>query len=211
MLHLPYLATTVLLHLQKASGKLPQASMIAIIAASCVSRVLYDILSRGTLRHLPGQTGWYISISIIALLYARKVECLASFANDDIGILLDALKEMSTLWHSSKMFHAGFEQILADDKGQGDASNVDESNTRLGPGVNVVHSSPLINDISLLDDENWKDRLPFVTTKTSPLISILLENTVRVPFTDMEPSQMNFVFDFLDDLDPDLFQMDLCL
>lgn len=207
MLHLPYLATTVLLNLQKTSEKLPRASMVAMIAASCVSRILQDILGHGTLRYLPGQTGWYISVSIIALLYARNIECLAVHANDDIAVLFAALKEMSTLWHSSKMFHAGFERIIGGEKVQNEPQNL-RNTGRNTLGVDVPQAPPVINDISVPDDESWKDSFPYVTTRTSPLISVLLENAVGVPFTGMEPSQMNFMFEFLDDLDPEYFQLD---
>ncbi|KIW75197.1 hypothetical protein Z517_11970 [Fonsecaea pedrosoi CBS 271.37] len=211
MLHLPYLATTILLHLQKTTDKLPRASMTAIIAASCVSRTLQDILARGTLRYLPGQTGWYISISIIALLYARSIEALTTHADAEISILLAALKQMALLWHSSKMFFTGFQRILETDRthiqpsfGLGNAVGHPEV-------VDQTQASPTLNDITATADSSWRQRFPYVTMNTSPLTAALLEDTVNIPFMGMESSQVNYLFDFLDDLDPDILQMDLSL
>lgn len=211
MLHLPYLATTILLHLQKTPEKLPRASMTAIIAASCVSRILQDILGRGTLRYMPGQAGWYISISIIALLYARNIEALTIHADADIAILLAALKQMALLWHSSKMFYTGLERILAGDKIG--IQPPGQSGFAGRPPVmdDEAHTSPVLQDITATDDVSWRERLPYATARTSPLIGALLGSTTRFPFTDLEASQFNYFIDFLDDLNHDMFQVELSL
>lgn len=205
MLHLPYLGTTILLHLQKATEKLPRASMTAIIAASCVSRAIQDILARGSLRYIPGQTGWYISIAIIALLYARNIEALTTHAEAEISILLAALKQMALLWHSSAMFFNGFQKILETDKVHGSLSNPVGQSELAGQ----AQTSPTLNEITASDNDSWRQRFPYVTINTSPLIAVLLEGTVDIPFLGMEPSQANFLYDFLDDLDPSILQMDL--
>jgi hypothetical protein len=212
MLHLPYLATTILLHLQKTTEKLPRASISAIVAASCVARALQDILVRGTLRFLSGQSGWYISISIIALLYARKIEVLSTHANADIAILLAALKEMAVLWHSSKMFYSGFERIIEADSLDFERATL--ANDAKYPLTNdQTHTSPNLIDIPVINDPSWRERFPYVTMKTTPLIAALLVETIRIPFTitEIESSQVNYLFDLFDDLNPDLFQMDLSL
>ncbi|OAL32744.1 hypothetical protein AYO22_00218 [Fonsecaea multimorphosa] len=211
MLHLPYLATTILLHLQKTKDKLPRASMTAIIAASCVSRTLQDILARGTLRYLPGQTGWYISISIIALLYARNIEALTTHADAEISILLAALKQMALLWHSSKMFFTGFQRMLETDRIHIQPFRLSSNAVRQPEVVEQTQASPTLNDITATDDTSWRQRFPYVTMNTSPLIAALLEDTVNIPFMGMESLQANYLFDFLDDLDPDILQVDLNL
>lgn len=212
MLHLLYLATTILLHLQKTTEKLPRASISAIVAASCVARAMQDFLARGTLRFLSGQSGWYIAISIIALLYARKIEVLSTHANADIAILLTALKEMAVLWHSSKMFYSGFESII-------EADSLDLEPATLANDVKYpltndqAHTSPSLIDSSVTSDTSWRERIPYVTMKTTPLIAALLAETVRIPFPmpGRESSQVNYLFDLFDDLNPDMFQMDLSL
>ncbi|KAL2013170.1 hypothetical protein VTN00DRAFT_695 [Thermoascus crustaceus] len=96
-LHLPYLTSITLLHLSKSTQPLPKACTAGILAASCVARIFEDFLTRGSLRFLQGMA----------------VEYLSAAADQQIGILRLALKEMAKTWHSSKMFDAGFERLLS--------------------------------------------------------------------------------------------------
>ncbi|KAJ9606673.1 hypothetical protein H2200_008681 [Cladophialophora chaetospira] len=216
LLHLPYLATTILLHLQKGTEKLPRASATAIVAASCVARIFADFLGRSTLRFVPGQAGWYISIAILALLNARQAVTLTVPADADIATLRTALKQMATRWHSSKMFYIGFEKILDAKPGVIDGQNSAPISDLAGQPSNAMGTkqaqvAPTLDVLPGPDTVNWTDCFPYATTETSPLIAAMLANTLEMPFTGWDSSQFTHLFDFLDGLDPELLEIDLNL
>lgn len=198
-LHLTYLSTITLMHLNKTSQPLPQASTAAVVAASCTSRIFYDYLLRGSLRFLAGQAGWYITTAILPLVHARKVETLRQAADRDIRILRAAIKEMARLWPSARIFEKNTDKLLNINP----ADRV-EANQHLG-GI----SSPL--DDNNLEAEvgiDWRAYFPYISPGTSPLIEILLGNSPTMPLPETE-----FTFDFsgpLNDflINPDTFNMD---
>ncbi|CAI4215883.1 unnamed protein product [Parascedosporium putredinis] len=116
-LNLVYLATITLLNLRKnrAGRILPKAGRPAVVAASCIARIFEDYMARGSVRFLAGQAGWYIAVAILALLHARGDPHLQPFADRDIRTLRTALRQMASLWHSSKMFDLGFDKLVAVD------------------------------------------------------------------------------------------------
>ncbi len=208
VLHLPYLGTLALLYLRKSTQRLPRASAIAIVAASCVARIMEDLLARGSIRFMTGQMGWYITISILALLHARQIEALTVHADAHIAPLIAALKQMALIWHSAKMFCIGFEKILAS-KGSvnqsTDLNTVMMDQTSRDPQQNLHATSPTIDEITATDDISWTDCFPYVTMNTSPLIAALMANTLSMPFPELDASQFSHLFDLLDDLNPDTF------
>lgn len=199
-MHLTYLSTITLMHLNKTAQPLPQASTTAVVAASCTSRIFYDYLLRGSLRFLAGQAGWYIIIAILALAHARKVDSLTHAADHDIAILRAAISEMAQLWPSSKMFKRGIDKLLtASSAPSGDQADGLES------------PPPLIPDntgFTPADDVGWREYFPFVSAETSPLIGILLVNSPAM--ADPDP---DFAYNFSAQLDgfimdPDTFDVD---
>jgi hypothetical protein len=221
LLHLPYLATIILLHLQKGTQKLPKASATAIVAASCVARVFEDFLARGTLRFVPGQAGWYISISILALLYARQVEDLQRHADADIATLRAALEQMATRWHSSKMFSIGFQKISESSSGPGMGQSRSATGAqdamhatigRLENPQSQLQVSPTLDDLTATEAAaKWTDCFPYITEHSSPLIAVLLTHTLQMPLPIGDIAQFTYLFDFLDGLDPELLNVDLNL
>lgn len=166
-LHLPYLTTLTLLYMAPSSQPLPRAYTTAILSASLVGRIFEDYLARGSVSFLPGMAGWYISIAILALLHARQVDCLKASANEQIEILLLALREMAKIWHSSKLFLVAFEKLL-----KGPNSIKDGRSPQIGR-VDTTASSTL-NELTTDDGLNYLDFFPGTTIETSKLFRILL-------------------------------------
>ncbi|CAK7223824.1 hypothetical protein SEUCBS140593_005362 [Sporothrix eucalyptigena] len=114
-LHLTYLSAITLLHLSKDALPLPKASVGAIVAASCTTRIFHDYLVRGSVSFLAGQCGWYIAIAILALLHARRLEGLRAYAEADIQILRAAMSAMAETWHSARVWGKNFAKLLDTD------------------------------------------------------------------------------------------------
>lgn len=205
LLHLPYLATITLLYLRKSTKKLPGASATAIMAASCIARIFEDLLGRGNLRFLPGQAGWYITVSLLALLHARQIEALAEHADAHIATLRTALKQMAAMWHSAKMFYAGFDSIPA--IGGGPATQNHQATASVS-SRKAETQVPLTMD-DLTDDVSWTDCFPYATMQTTPLVSALLTNTFSLAFSEVESFQFTYFSNFLEDLDPESLQFNL--
>jgi hypothetical protein len=182
LLHLPYLTTISLLYLRKSSQPLPKASIAAIVAASCVARIFEGYLARGSLRFLPGQSGWYITIAILALLHGRCVEAMTPAADGHIRTLRTALKQMALLWHSARMFDLGFDKLLGSDL------NTTTELARAHPIQNGSHpvESPSLDELCADDGINWKDFFPCVTASTSPLIRVILEDQMAMPLEELD-------------------------
>ena len=211
LLHLPYLAIITLLYLRRSTTKMPIASATAIVAASCIARIFEDLLGRGTLRFMPGQAGWYIVVSLLALLHARRIPVLTIHADSHIAVLRTALKQMANMWHSAKMFYAGLEKIPGFDAGQITQNAQSAAMATNRKNLNLPHEEPqsslTLEDVS--DDVSWADCFPYVTMRTSPLVSILLANTFSLAFSEMDSSRFTYLFDYLEDLDTDALQMNL--
>ncbi|KAL2827254.1 hypothetical protein BJY01DRAFT_255777 [Aspergillus pseudoustus] len=172
-MHLTYLSCITLLHLNQDAQPLPRASIAAIVAASCTARLFQDYLLRGSVSFLAGQAGWYITIAILALLHARRLDGMTAAADADIAILRAALAAMSQTWHSAQMFEHGINKLM-------DPANP-EMKQRVQPmvpdgpgGRSTAGSSPGMDELSAMEGVNWKDYFPYITSDTSEVVATLL-------------------------------------
>lgn len=188
-MHLTYLSTITLLHLSNDAQPLPQASVAAVVAASCTARIFHDYLVRGSICFLAGQAGWYATIAILALLHARSLEGLAVDAKADIQTLRAALSAMAKTWRSAQMFERGIEKLMlnAGPQNGGGADGMPARTSVAGPGL-----SPSMDELSAIAGINWRDYFPYVTGETSPLIGTLFaQDDQAMPFPEL-----GWTFDF---------------
>jgi len=186
-LHLPYLTTVALLHMNPASQQtpqaLPQVYQAAISSASCIARILKDLLARGEIRILGAIASWYTSVAIIALLPTLRSERLADHGRKEIRTLKATLVHMSHLWPTAAIFLRGFERLRAFEQLEGEAlrTSADDNDGHGGQQRTRpahYHSGPSTSD-PLPDEDwihgiDWHSYFPFVTEKTSGLLSELL-------------------------------------
>lgn len=178
-MHLTYLSTITLLHLDKDAQPLPRASVAAIVAASCTARIFHDYLIRGSISFLAGQAGWYLVIAILALLHARRLDGLRVHAEGDIHILRTALGVMAKTWHSAQMFERGIEKLMSSEP-----HSAEETHPPLLAATQSF--SPSLDHASPIDGINCKDYFPFATGETSPLIStVFAQDAEAWSFPDM--------------------------
>ncbi|KAG2416996.1 hypothetical protein HFD88_008213 [Aspergillus terreus] len=159
-LHLPYLAVVIVLHLSQTPQPLPRAYPAAILAASCIARILKDCLMRGRVRYLMGISCWYCGMAMLALLHARQIKHLARYADEDIQVVLLALNELKLMWPTANIFLQGFERL------------------NKNPSSDVGQEEDLfdLEDISTLHGIDWANYFPFASPQTSGLANILLGN-----------------------------------
>jgi len=192
-MHLTYLCTITILHLSNDSQPLPKASVAGIVAASCTARIFHDFLVRGSISFLAGQAGWYISVAILALLYARKLDGLTADADADIATLRAALGAMSKDWRVAGMFGAGIEKLMRMENQRN--SGVPQDPVPVIPDTTIPLQ--LADEMSATAGINWQDYFPYVTDETSPLINTLFAQygqTVSFPelyWTLDVPTQVN--------------------
>ena len=208
LLHLPYLNTITLLYLSKSTQHLPRASIAAIVSATCVARVFENFLARGSIRFVPGESPWYIAIAILALLHARRVHILRDAADAHIKTLRTALQHVALLWHSAKTFESGFERLLGPD-----FSIVNDGrNEVIAVDASQPDTATTFDELSANDGIDWQDYFPNVTTRTSPLIKILLDNSHAWPSIELDwptyvTSQLQELNNLFDDNHYDPFNM----
>ena len=176
-LHLPYLTTITVLHLNRSSQQspqsLPEAYTTAVLSASCVACVIKDLFARGDVRFLGAIACWYVGVAIIALSQTQRIERLAESGAEDIRALKVALYELASLWPSAAVFVRGFERMKVFDNLGGAGSGHDRRHM-------TVRESPLQETSSTLSDVNWmhgidwQSYFPNVTTQMSGLAAILL-------------------------------------
>lgn len=181
-LHLPYLSTITLLYLGRASQPLPKAYTAAVLASCCVARIFEDYLSRGSIRFLQGMAGWSVTIAILALLHARKVERLTKCADAHIQILRIALKEIAKLWHSAEMFDRGFERLLGSNAFLSGDGKQEQSN----PTLEHPNSLAGLTDLATGGGVDYMAFFPYVTAQTSPLTEMLLNGNQAMGFSELE-------------------------
>ncbi|KAJ5604097.1 hypothetical protein N7537_007053 [Penicillium hordei] len=178
-LHLPYLAVIIIIHLQRSSPSqpLPQAYPPAILAASCMARIMRDILARGGTRFLMAITGWYCGTAFIALLQALRIEGLAKSANEDLDILTLAVDQLRIMWPTAAVFHSGFGRL----RPSATAPDFDSQRTPgpdLGMGDGTVY-------MEMADGIDWTAYFPFATTETSGIAGrLLVPHTEELFFDD---------------------------
>ncbi len=176
-LHLPYLTTITILHMNRPSQHpqqpLPEVYTTAISSASCVARIFRDFLARGHLRFLGAIATWYCGVAIVALLHTQRIERLAKRGAEDIRILRATLNELATLWPTAAIFVRGFQRLNAFEN----LGVVLQTDNRASQEQDVSgqQTSPALSDLNWMHGIDWKSYFPFMTTQTSALASILLE------------------------------------
>lgn len=172
-LHLPYLAVIIIIHLKRSSSTqpLPQAYPPAILAATCMARVMKDILSRGGTRFLMAITIWYCGTAFIALLQALRIEDLSKGANEDLGVLTLAVDQLRRMWPTAGVFYSGVCRL----RPNAVAFDID-SQRAPGPELGVGDGAGYM---AMTDGIDWTTYFPFATPQTSVIASRLL-----VPHTE---------------------------
>lgn len=220
-LHLPYLTTIIVLHLRRSAHDLPQAPPPAILAASCMARIMRDILSRGDARFLMAINCWYVSTAFTALLQAARIPALAKDANDGLDVLTTAVVQLERMWGSARVIRQGFERLRpaaaggdygrlglsglgsgAGAIGAGSLGNMGSGNpSGFGDGVDGVHESREAGDF------DWTVLFPFASTATSGIAKALLQGAepgmaTRFPSPEGLLFQDAFMVDYLGLLEP---------
>lgn len=140
------------------------------MAASCIARIFKDYLARGGIRFLMPVSGWICGIATLALLRASRHEQLTRHAEEDIKILVIALKELRVSYPVADMFLQGFERLRAENATTGDDD--DFYTDRSDPNATTGNGA------------EWTRYFPYVTAQTSGLASALLARHVDSPFLD---------------------------
>ncbi|KFY56670.1 hypothetical protein V497_06087 [Pseudogymnoascus sp. VKM F-4516 (FW-969)] len=209
-LHLPYLTVITILHLKRSAHSLPQALPPAILAASCVARILRDILSRGSTRFLMAITCWYSGTAFIALLQACHVDHLSKDANKDLDTLMQTVKQLQTMWASANVLVDGFDRLRnqrncnTDVVTSGYKSRIPTNDHPISPNNNMESSNtPRILSAQVdrpgmgMPDEidfDWMEFFPFVTNLTSGIAEKLLSEQANGSATRGFPSPNNELF-----------------
>ncbi|VUC31711.1 unnamed protein product [Clonostachys rosea] len=186
-LHLPYLTTIIVMHLQRGTPDLPQALPPAILAASCIARVLRDILSRGNARFLMAITCWYCGTAFIALLQASRIRQFSQEAEEGLDILNQAVGQLQHMWASANVIRQGFERLRALPRTMmhPGRSRVSEHNGQNTSGRGASNTSI---------DFDWSRLFPFVTRSTSRIADCLLADNEFGTTTTALPSPENAAF-----------------
>lgn len=214
-LHLPYLTTIIILNMKRSSHALPEALPPAILAASCIARILRDILSRGNVRYLMAITCWYSGMAFAALLQGAQIPELAAEANEALDVIAQAVSQLQTMWASANIIRQGFDRL------RGSAAVAPSASIRyrevqlpvpLGgingvpvDGVGITRpgdfpvvttttpgAAPGIADTQDLDFD-WVDFFPFVTPATNKIAEVLLNGKGHGPATRL-PSPEDLLF-----------------
>jgi hypothetical protein len=180
-LHLPYLAIIVLMHLTRSPQSMPQALPPATLAASCIARILKDVLIRREARSLMPITCWYVGMGFIALLQASRREHLKEGASADLEILFLAIKQLKDMWATAAVFEQTFERLRANNNRSLNLNREEFPNRHLGNdrSARALHSEEEV----LQSGVEWMDYFPFVTAQTSLVAEKLLaQQNVDVVF-----------------------------
>jgi len=210
LLHMPYLTIIIVLYLKRTSSQsLPQALPPATLAATCLARILKDVLVRSGTRYLMGITCWYCGMAFIALLQASQTEHLKLGAEADLDILALAVKQLKSMWATANVFEQGFERLRGKSR--------PPSTTAAGPGLEdltgdqVDDSQLSTKEVDMHDGIDWMDYFPFVTAQTSIVANqILAQQNANLfsfdNFGDTSLSHFQDLFEGLDSwADPKLF------
>ncbi|KAH8897969.1 hypothetical protein GQ53DRAFT_885014 [Thozetella sp. PMI_491] len=194
-LFLPYLTTIIILYLRRSSHHLPQALPPAVLAASCIVRILKDILSRGDARFLMAITCWYSGTAFIALLEACRVDTLAKDANEGLDVLTRAVEQLQKMWGSANVIRQGFTRLRQSSSFAtsvpAKAGVLEADLSAHGPDVRAAQTDPQ-SDSSVEFD--WTLLFPFVTPATGGIAEALLPGTEPGRATRF-PTPENFMFD----------------
>ncbi|KAL0780338.1 hypothetical protein CaCOL14_001673 [Colletotrichum acutatum] len=199
-LHLPYLTTIIVLHLKRSANTLPEALPPAILAASCIARILRDILSRGNTRFLMAITCWYTGTAFIPLLQACQIPHLAKDANDCLDILVRAADQLQIMWGSANVIRQGFSRLRGTNSGairvtRPEAENIEPIHDQTGV---AMPDPPNVEAVTLdrggFDDFDWTALFPFATQHTGGIADSLLTGRAHGTATRGFPSPDNALF-----------------
>ncbi|KAH8682073.1 hypothetical protein BX600DRAFT_447708 [Xylariales sp. PMI_506] len=178
-LFLPYFTTIIILHLKRSAHALPQALPPAILAASCIARILRDILSRGDARFLMPITCWYSGTAFISLLQASRIENLSKDANEAMDILTNAVEQLQQMWASANIIRQGIDRLRSSE-----GPTIPGSHIGPGSGAVLPPDSARSDPASLaarveggpdgMEESDWVALFPFVTPSTSRIAEFLL-------------------------------------
>jgi hypothetical protein len=198
-LYLPYLTTIVILHLKRSAQSLPQALPPAILAASCIARILRDILSRGDTRFLMAITCWYSGTAFIALLQASRIEGLCKEANADLDVLTNAAKQLQRMWGSANILCQGFDRLRSQSgpaSGDKPCQSLNEvsrpANSNVGDDASTVDGTD--RDLENSDEFDWTALFPTVTKATNGIAAALLPGREPGASRTRFPSPENTLF-----------------
>ena len=180
-MYLPYLVTVIVLNLRTATTDLPQALPPAILAASCVARILRDILVRGNARFLMPITCWYTGMAFIPLLQATRMTDIAQAAENDLAVLMNTCRELEKMWGSAAIISAGFERTRREFLAATSKSFLVESSP---------HRRPLPLNANG-ENFDWTSLFPFVSRDTNTIVSCLLSDRANGTITRGLPSPSN--------------------
>lgn len=201
-LHLPYLTAVIILHLRRSSSDLPQALPPAILAASCTSKILRNILARGNARFLMAITCWYSGMAFIALLQGSRIPQFAKEAEEGIAVLISAVEQLQKMWPTANVIRQGFDRMRKENPANGrqpGPSNGYELRTLNGEETQGAEQG---------DPPAWKALLPFVNPSTDKMAECMLRNQQAGSVTHGMPSPTNTLFydnvmqEYQDFLDP---------
>lgn len=221
-LYLPYLTTVIILHLKRVENPLPQALPPAILAASCIARILRDILARGNFRFLMAITCWYTGTAFIPLLQASQFPHMAKEANECLDILERMAEQLKTMWASANVIRMGFQRLRHTTGHTLDRNNnptlpnvptgerieqpMEPARSHSLPGETINISN---NAEKRVDDMDWTALFPFVTRQTSGIADSLLSGREQGTITRAFPSPEHALFhEALMTQFDDLFTMD---
>lgn len=180
-LHLPYLTTIIILHLKRSAHDLPQALPPAILAASCIARILRDILSRGDVRFLMAITCWYSGTAFVPLLQASRVDRFAQEAEEGLDVLTQTVAQLQTMWGTARIISQAFARLRKSVDAASKGARAD----------GVTQSVPLEMPA---DDLDWAALFPFVTHSTSRIAEGLLGDKEEGTATGGFPFQEDALF-----------------
>ncbi|KAF4555238.1 MFS-type transporter-like protein 51 [Elsinoe fawcettii] len=192
-LHLPYLTAIIILHLRREAQDLPQALPPAMLAASCIARILHDILLRGNARYLMPITCWYTGVAFIPLLQATRVPNLAKEAEYGISILFSAVEQLQKMWASANVIRLGFERMRKGTNSTQPGASSSQQDSTLGLRWRCQlqgPSSPLDSD----GQYDWTALFPFATKQTGTIAAELLGDNELGTVTRglASPANLNF-------------------
>ncbi|QIW98689.1 hypothetical protein AMS68_004207 [Peltaster fructicola] len=164
LLHLPYLNAITLIYLYTSNDQLPQASVAAVLAAGCTTRILKDLLYSERAIMLPEETGWYAATAALALAHVRALDILAAHVTEDIATLQTFLGRSAQTWHGSSVLQAGVNRALA----KVPRPHIDTTQDTLTPVPNTLQ------DLCAGDGVAWPAFFPFATMHTSRLVETIL-------------------------------------
>lgn len=198
-LYLPYLTTIIILHLKRSAHSLPAALPPAILAASCIARILRDILSRGDTRFLMAITCWYSGTAFIALLQASRIDGLWKEANADLDVLTNAAKQLQRMWGSANILCPAFDR-LRDQAGPVDSERpcppLDETSRAAAVDMSDEPSGTngTKGELENSGEFDWTALFPTVTKSTNQIAAALLPGKEPGASTTRFPSPENTMF-----------------